>query len=458
MVEIRPYRRPRILLVGPFERDNLGDLLFLLVTERYLGGAQTVAAAPFAGSTSALLGREVRAFDPLLERESFDAIWSVGGQLGGVDLHRAYRMAASPDEYRAFLACGEAEQAAFLQRSVGGQITSPYIPAPLAYVRNAGAIGVVNSAGLSTLRRAAPQYRAGVTAILRGQTLVSVRDTASSHLLETLDIAHTLAPDAVHAMGVLRPAPAGGDSDVAIFQASSAILRTLGRDAIADVLAHARHLRGLRLRLLPAGVATGHDRFDDYERLARRVRQLAPHMDVDLIRTRQPHELVDHIAAARVVVASSLHMRVLAAAYGVARVSLERHKPTQYARTWDARMPYSIRPEGLDDAIGDALRLADDSGVRAEAQDLSRRAHEHLGELAETVLALARSQSAADRAQRADERRHHQLAFLTGQVLAQEAELARLRGRAQGDGAISPTSLLRRSRNVLLRRGRAAAA
>ena len=30
---------PRVLLVGAYERDNLGDLLFLLVTERYLDGA-----------------------------------------------------------------------------------------------------------------------------------------------------------------------------------------------------------------------------------------------------------------------------------------------------------------------------------------------------------------------------------------------------------------------------------
>ena len=37
---------PRVLAVGAYERDNVGDLLFLLVTERYLRGAQVVAAAP----------------------------------------------------------------------------------------------------------------------------------------------------------------------------------------------------------------------------------------------------------------------------------------------------------------------------------------------------------------------------------------------------------------------------
>ena len=42
--------------MGAYERDNFGDLLFLLVTERYLEGADVVAAAPFAADMRALAG------------------------------------------------------------------------------------------------------------------------------------------------------------------------------------------------------------------------------------------------------------------------------------------------------------------------------------------------------------------------------------------------------------------
>ena len=51
--------------MGAYERDNFGDLLFLLVTERYLGGADVVAAAPFAADMRRLLGRRIPAFGPL---------------------------------------------------------------------------------------------------------------------------------------------------------------------------------------------------------------------------------------------------------------------------------------------------------------------------------------------------------------------------------------------------------
>src|SRR5215218_1336037 len=96
----------RVLLVGAYERDNFGDLLFLLVTERYL-----VAAAPFSADMRALLGRHIPAYGPLLRDEAFDAIWTVGGQVGRVDLLRAYRMSASPEAWAAFEAAPEAEQA-----------------------------------------------------------------------------------------------------------------------------------------------------------------------------------------------------------------------------------------------------------------------------------------------------------------------------------------------------------
>jgi hypothetical protein len=57
-----PARAPRVLLVGAYERDNFGDLLFLLVTERYLEGADVVAAAPFSADMRHLLGREIPAY------------------------------------------------------------------------------------------------------------------------------------------------------------------------------------------------------------------------------------------------------------------------------------------------------------------------------------------------------------------------------------------------------------
>lgn len=62
-----PSRPPRVLTVGAYERDNVGDLLFLLVTEQYLRDAEVVAAAPFDADMTSLLDRQVHAYGPLLQ-------------------------------------------------------------------------------------------------------------------------------------------------------------------------------------------------------------------------------------------------------------------------------------------------------------------------------------------------------------------------------------------------------
>jgi polysaccharide pyruvyl transferase WcaK-like protein len=195
----------------------------------------------------------------------------------------------------------------------------------------------------------------------------------------------------VHAIGVVRPLERDRDGGTAILQASSRILQRLGPERVAERIAASPTLRGLALRLLPAGTATGHDSIADYEQLIAHLGRRAPRLDAEIVTQRRPLELVDRIGGARVVVGTSLHVRIIAAAYGVPRVTLSRHKPTQYARTWDPEMPFDVGLDDLDDAVDAALASAGRAHVAARSEELSRLAHEHLGELAGRVLALARS-------------------------------------------------------------------
>jgi hypothetical protein len=367
-----PALRPRVLLVGPYERDNLGDLLFPLVMERYLGDAEVVLGAPFAPSTEALLERRVHPYGPLLRDERFDVVWSVGGQLGGVDVGRALRMAAPGVDV--------------LAATGGVELASPYIPAlPDA---DTDTVAVVNSAGLATLRGARPAHRATLVAILRRQDTIAVRDPQSSELLHELGIRHRLAPDAVHALGVLRPRR-GPVTNVAAIQVSQRILERLGRDELAQALAGALAPTPLRLRLFAAGVAAGHDDLDELGGLAERIRALAPLTDATVVESRRPWDLVDEIAGAALVVGSSLHVRIIAAAYDRPRISLRRQKVSRYAEYWDPHMPYDVTPQGLAEAVAGAQAHGADPAFAAVSQRIARRADAHLRELAQEALALA---------------------------------------------------------------------
>ena len=381
-----PLRRgghtPRILLVGAYERDNLGDLLFLLVTERYVAEAEVVAAAPFAADMRALLDRRVHAYGPLLRDEPWDVVWTVGGQIGSIDLRRAYRLSATPEALARFDRANPLTRARILRRAVGGvRVEAPYIPD-----LTPGALTIVNSAGLSGIRWLPAGRRDRLTALLRTRSSITVRDGASSRFLTNAGIEHDLAPDAVHAVNRLWPGERDPRSDVAVVQVSRGILAEIGLDRLAAALAASPALAKLRIRLLLAGTANGHDAAEDLERLAAAVRRAAPGRDIALLEARRPRELVEEIRRAKVVVASSLHVRIVAAAFGIGRVSLARPKTTRYARTWDADMPFDVGPDGLDAAVAQAIARAEEPEAAAHAAGLSRLAHERLNALAHRAL------------------------------------------------------------------------
>jgi hypothetical protein len=411
--------RPRVLMVGAYERDNFGDLLFLLVTEKYLPNAQVTAAAPFSADMTALLDRKVEAYGPLLQGEEFAAVWTVGGQVGGTDLRSAFRMSAAPDLYREYQRSSPAGRDEILRRAVGDvHVASPYIPSLASYPRNAGAISVLNSVGVSGIRGAERYRREELIALVRAGTLISVRDKESSTYLTELGIEHRLIPDAVHAISVLRPAERNPDSDVAIFQASRSILTGLGHANVAAALVGSSHLDGLRIRLLMAGTAAGHDSVADFEQVIAHAKRIDPGVDIEILAERRPFDLCDRMREARVVIGTSLHVRIIACAYGIPRVTLSRTKPTRYARVWDPHMPFDVSLAGLDAAVGAAMEAAERPEVIARSRELSQLAHDNLSDFAGQVMTMSATQTAEDKARRRDARRQADAALLASRTEA----------------------------------------
>ncbi len=387
----------RVLTVGAYERDNFGDLLFLLLTERYLAGREVVAAAPFAADMTPLLDRPVVALGDTLVNEEVDVIWTVGGQVGGTTPDSALRMSKSPAEYDAFRAAAP---------------TSPYIPTPGAFARNAGAVTVLNSVGLTGARVLPPHMREEVVEVLRTTDVVSVRDRESSNFLTRLGVVHTLAPDVVHAISLLEPYDPDPGSDIAVVQFSTRLLERFGHARLARNLVRSKHLSGLRIRLVMAGTAPKHDSVEGLERVAERVRALDPGREVEVLTDRRPLDIVRQIREARIVIGTSLHVRIVAAAYGLPRVTMRRTKPTRYATHWDDRMPFDVRIGDFEDAIGAALAAGSRAEVRTGSERLSRLADDNVRAIVERVGELVERGSDVERKELAErrQRRHSSIA------------------------------------------------
>ena len=336
--------RPRVLLVGAYERDNFGDLLFLLVTERYLGqrrrrrrrAVRRRHARRCSAGASPPTARCCRSSGSTRSGPSAarSGGWTSSGRTG-CRRARGRGGATPPPPTRAARRSSAARRAT--RRSP--RPTSPTRPPSRATParRRCSTRSASPASAASSLRGARP-----CSTTLRRAGAIAVRDRGSSRLLTELGIEHALVPDAVHALGVLRPGrePVGED---AVVQISSARLRMLGHSRVGAALAASETLR----RTAGAAAARRHGA-PATTRPTTTSASCAPpaaHAAASTSRSSRsarPLALADRIRHARVVAGTSLHVRIVAAAYGVPRVSLAKPKPTRYARHWDPDMPYEV--------------------------------------------------------------------------------------------------------------------
>lgn len=414
-------RRPRILCVGAYERDNFGDLLFQMVSERYLGDADVVYAAPFEADMTELTGLQVPAFGPLLETERYDAIWTVGGEVGATSVEYAYKAALGAAAFRPFAAAGPDERRAMLAAHQGSvPVESPYLPRASAYAPNLLAAGVLNSVGLAAVKTLPPVRKASVIGILKEATRISVRDRLSSAFLTEEGIAHTLDPDLVQSIAVSRPLPDLVRGDYVLLQISEAHLRKFGMEAFAQAVIDSDVLRDNPVRLFLAGTAPGHDSVELYRELMARVLAADPSRRIEISTTMKPWDRVDEIAAAKLWIGGSLHGRIVACAYGVPRVSLAKRKLDEYAQTWDPDMPWGIDDLTLGSAAAKALARAAKGGDDRGAV-LGARAHENMLAAVAHVREWVDAGPPADRVARVIDVRNDQWARLTIEVARAEA-------------------------------------
>lgn len=366
----------RFILVGAYERDNFGDLLFLHRTGSYVDPLEFIATAPFPGSTNKLLGQNVYRYVDAVAARPPDVVWVVGGEVGGTSVADAFRMSSDPGRYAEWMAAGRRERRRILEEATGMDVNaSPYLPRMSGSESTFGTRFVINSAGLSGIRRLRGGRRDETLEAVREASYVSVRDQESSSILRSMSISHTLAPDLVHTIVLDRHYhPASCDRDLALVQVKGSVLSDIGTYEFARILWEAAPLRRFRIQLFSAGSAAGHDSRRLYEEVAAHFYRISGGREIEVSRFDDPVKKARDIARCGLWIGTSLHGLIIASSFDVPRVAVQLEKLVRYASTWDEPMPTGVNFDDIGSAIESALSMAGACARSGRALDLAHEA------------------------------------------------------------------------------------
>lgn len=368
-----------LILFGPCDRHNFGDLLFAHVASALLPERELIVAGLAARDLRAYGGHAVRALAEVrttLGAQPVDLL-HIGGEILTCTAWQAALILQAPQEAPAlvrYLEPRPAERAAWVQGMLGTGDEAPYLVERRAWPALRRVLyGSVGGVALADCESA---LQAEVRAKLVAADAVSVRDMQTQHTLQAAGLAPQLLPDPAVMVAELFADPLRvhtAQDEVAQVRrgfpqgylavqcsedfADDATLRTL-----AQQLTQLARDTGLGLVLFRAGAAPWHDTLATLQRLAAR---LAPGQ-VRVFESLQLWDICALIAQSRGFAGSSLHGRIVATACALPHLSLrspaagtQQSKTAAWAATWEgAAADPVVDARALAPALRQALQRA----------------------------------------------------------------------------------------------------
>lgn len=348
-----PY--PATILFGACDRHNLGDLLFPHVVAAMLGDIH----APVAGLKTADLlssgGHRVLALDTVARTLGMQAVnlIHVGGEILSCEAWDAAALllpeADAQSAYTRLARSSPALRRRWAAAHLGSDAAAPYVCGRDCFAHTRRVIH--NAVGGASLALREPEFRAEVIAKLKQADFVGVRDALTRDILAQAGIRTELMPDCVVMLRELFGAhiakySEGGEcarvraafpNGYLAAQFSADFADDASLDALAGALDQVARATGLGIALFRAGAAPLHDSPAVLARLAARLR--TPPWRFESVNV---WALAALIAGSRAFVGSSLHGRIVAAAWGLPRVTVlppalvdRPNKHAAFVDTWE---------------------------------------------------------------------------------------------------------------------------
>ncbi len=382
----------KILAIGAFERDNFGDLLFLRIMQDYIKDkdATITPSSIIFSDMRPINGEIVYPYKLMLDLYDWDAVWVVGGEVGGVGTASALILNSLDESELMYLSLDELDRIAYKKLlSIPENDNNPaYIPNLHEYTRNNEAKLIVNSVGLMNSVDNKNVLKSQIKAL--SNATVSVRDRGSVEFCKDNGIKHSLSPDIVSSISHFHPIKNDNNVDPHItVQINGQLLGDTDLRKFASSLKYISEDLGAKIILLRAGVTLGHDDREMYDDLTSMFNSLKPKYPIKQFMERDPLNITELIAKSKLCISTSLHCRIVSESYSVPRISLLNKKTSNYVLTWeDGLYPHGVLPENLVSAV-DKIRVIIDDPVQNKGR-LINKAIKNLDSIFGSIRAMNR--------------------------------------------------------------------
>jgi hypothetical protein len=367
----------RALIIGAFDRDNFGDILYLVILKR-LGYELNITPAGIALSDMReFIDEVVYPYPLMISKYKWNLIWVIGGEVGGVSLDEAIRMVLDKEEEPRYREIENPE----LKKLYNNYISYDQDMSTVAYIPvvNRGQSFVLSSVGLSSLSaKFNNEQKKARNSIALAKSII-VRDPKSVTYLAKYGITSKLEPDMVHILPqIYTPSASNIPVSYVAVQLSENFVNNNGVKPIAKALDSIIDSVYKNIVFIAAGTANYHDNYGLYKDIKNHMSNSAR---VTISKKRKPLDIVDIIANSDLVIGTSLHIRIVAMSYGVDRISLENTKVSNYASYWDGDYPHGITLESLTEQIIKVDTIKKMKKITTNNVDLSHRVQEYLNKV-----------------------------------------------------------------------------
>jgi uncharacterized protein YqgV (UPF0045/DUF77 family) len=340
---------PTVILIGAFERDNLGDLLFPKIIGRFLSGYQTIYASIIGNDLTNIGGDIVYSLDSiraLSAKLNIVAIIHCGGETLACSSDFALKMDAPR------LTFSNNNLLDFTNiRSYFSDITNP-----LAYVYSLQDLGLSShvkvgfiSVGGTSLATniPSPELLMGLKKRLSKATTVVIRDnTTKTNLRQLVKLPTTLLPDIVTLLPITHQSSIDNatrskyyrnfmpQGQYIVFQCNEETLTKLTVSEVANNLITIFKQHKLPIIIQPMGTSINHGSTQQLTTLIHQINSTNPEVNIRINLRRNIWLQIAIIINSQLNIGTSLHFRIISDIYNVPCITINNPKVLAYLKTW----------------------------------------------------------------------------------------------------------------------------